>query len=743
MPELNAVRDAKDDGRSGLAVHTLCGEVEKVLFQSDDESYCVFIVRDAQGTVHTVVGPVPGVCAGQGIEVSGSWETHKDHGRQLRAATHTFTLPATAEGIRKYLSSGALPGIGEKYAERIVEKFGLKTLEMLDNYPARLKEVEGLGKRRIDAVRKAWKENSERRKLQIHLQSLGIGPAAFVRIYKLYGDKSAALIKENPYRLADDIDGIGFLMADRIAGNLGLQGNDMKRLLSGISYAFSQLRMAGHICFPEPEFIKSAAELLGVDEDAASAALAEAVERKIATVDVSRDGMRMVYETAFFKLESELPRLLAGLVLKESRPGQQLRRVPPKPGSAFSDEQLRAVDAVTSSPVSVITGGPGVGKTTVVGEIVRRAKALKLRIMLAAPTGRAAKRMSEATGIPACTIHRMLKWEPEKRTFVHGRDLHLNCDVLVVDESSMLDITLAVCLLRAVKPGSTLVLVGDADQLPSVGPGNVLNDIIHSGAVPVSRLTRIFRQGPGSGIIRNAHAVNAGRLPEAAAGDVRGPLADFYWVDKDDAEEAAAMIERLVVERIPKRFGMNPITDVQVICPMNRGSCGTIAMNQRLQAALNPDARLVFKCGERLFKSGDRVMQTSNNYDKGVFNGDMGRISKINHSAKKFQVNFDGEEVEYEFYEAEQLNLAYAVTVHKSQGSEFPAVVMAMLTQHYMMLHRNLLYTGMTRAKRLMVLIGSRKAVSMAVTNFVKEPRHSLLLERIETAFRKTGGLMK
>ncbi len=738
MPEnLPASRAKEGDPGQGLAEHTLRGEVEKVLFQSDDEAYSVFMVRDAQGCVHTVVGTVPGVCPGQGIEVSGSWETHKDHGRQLRAAAHSFTLPATVEGIQKYLASGALPGIGAKYAERIVEKFGLKTLEMLDNYPARLKEVEGLGKKRIDAIRKAWKENAERRKLQIHLQSLGIGPAAFVRIYKLYGDKAAAFIKENPYRLADDIDGIGFLMADRIAGNLGLQGNDMKRLLSGVSYVFSQLRLAGHVCFPETEFIKSAASLLGVEEDHASAALKEAIERKIASVDVSKEGVSMVYETAFLKIEKELPRLLATLVSTRSRPGELMRRVPAKQGTSFSDEQLRAVDAVTSSPVSVITGGPGVGKTTVVGEIVRRAKSLKLRILLAAPTGRAAKRMSEATGIPAFTIHRMLKWEPEKRTFVHGRDLHLNCDVMVVDESSMLDITLAVCLLRAVKPGATLVIVGDADQLPSVGPGNVLNDIIKSGAVPVSRLTKIFRQGPGSGIIRNAHAVNSGHMPNPSGSDAKGPLADFYWVEKDDADEAAALIERLGRERIPKRFGLNPMTDVQVLCPMNRGSCGTIAMNQRLQAALNPDARLAFKAGERLFKSGDRVMQTSNNYDKGVFNGDMGRITKINHSGKKFHVAFDSEEVEYEFYEADQLNLAYAVTVHKSQGSEFPAVIMTMLTQHYMMLHRNLLYTGMTRAKRLMVLIGSKKAISMAVTNFVREPRHSLLLERLETAFRQ------
>lgn len=748
MPELPQSRSETSSGATagGLTEHTLCGEVEKVLYQSEDSGYCVFHLRDAKGAIHSVVGPLQGVCAGQGVEVSGSWEMHKEHGRQLRVKAYSFTLPASIEGIRKYLSSGALPGIGEKYAERIVEKFGLQTLEILDKSPARLREVEGLGRKRIEAIRTAWKENAERRKLQIHLQSLGIGPASFTRIYKLYGDTAASMIKENPYRLAQDIDGIGFLMADRIAANMGIEKANPQRLLSGVAHTFSQIRLAGHVCFPEHEFIKTAAQLLDVEESAAAAALNDAIEKKIAATDVSKSGERMVYEAPFLRLEAELPRLLVGLMAKGKHSGEMLKRVPPKPDSMFSPEQIRAVEAAAWSPVSIITGGPGVGKTTVVGEIVRRAKALKLRMMLAAPTGRAAKRMSEATGMPASTLHRMLKWEPTKRNFAHGRDNPLNCDLLVVDETSMLDITLAVCLLRAVKPGSTLILVGDADQLPSVGPGNVLNDIIHSDAVPVSRLTKIFRQGAGSGIISNAHAVNAGRMPEPPQShhdSASSPLLDFYWIEKDDAEEAAAMIEKLVVERIPKRFGMNPMTDVQVLCPMNKGSCGTIAMNLRLQAALNPDARICFKAGDRLFKSGDRVMQTSNNYDKGVFNGDMGRISKVNHALKQFHVSFDGEEIEYAFHEAEQLTLAYATTVHKSQGSEFPAVVMAMLSQHYMMLQRNLLYTGMTRAKRLMILIGSKKAISMAVTNYVREPRHSLLLERIVSAFAKLREIRK
>ncbi len=733
MTELPASRTEEAGASGGLVEHTLRGEVEKVLFSNEDGSYCVFHVRDLQGCVHCVVGPVQGVCAGQGIEVSGRWEMHKDHGRQLKASAWKFTLPATVEGIRKYLSSGAIPGVGEKYAERIVEKFGLETLEILDRSPARLREVVGLGKKRIDAVRKAWRENAERRNLQIHLQSLGLSPAYCARVYKAYGDQAAEMIKENPYRLAQDVDGIGFLMADRIAGNMGLVKADPKRLLSGVSHVLSQMRLAGHVCFPETEFVKTAARLLDVEEEAASGALSDAVSKGVASVVKGPDGMRMVYESSFLKLEVELPKLLANLLAKRRHAGEAILRIKPRPDAIFSKEQLLAVEAAGRSPVSVITGGPGVGKTTVVGEIVRRAKALGLKIALAAPTGRAAKRMSETTGIPAATIHRMLKWDPAERKFVHGKDSPLSCGMLVVDETSMLDLPLAVSLLRAVKPGSTLVLVGDSDQLPSVGPGNVLNDIIRSDVLPVSRLAKIFRQGAGSGIIRNAHAVNSGHMPKPPDPESRA-LADFYWIEKDDPEEAADMIERMVLERIPKRFGLNPMDDVQVLCPMNRGTCGTIALNQRLQAALNPEARLSFKAGERLFKTGDKVMQTSNNYDKGVFNGDMGRIAKVNYSERKFLVSFDGELVEYEFYEAEQLNLSYAVTVHKSQGSEFPAVVMPMLAQHYMMLQRKVLYTGMTRAKRLMVLIGSRKAISMAVTNFVLEPRHSLLLDRLKAS---------
>lgn len=446
----------------------------------------------------------------------------------------------------------------------------------------------------------------------------------------------------------------------------------------------------------------------------------------------------MVYEPGLLRCEQELPLLIAGLMRTPHHFGERILKYAAPQGSKFSGEQLNAVIRAGKSPVSIITGGPGVGKTTVVAEIVRRGKAAGLNLVLAAPTGRAAKRMSETTGVKASTLHRLLKWDPAKRQFVHNKSKPLPNQLFVLDEVSMLDLPLSVAFFRAVRPGAAVILVGDADQLPSVGPGSVLNDLIACGEIPVSRLTRIFRQGSGSSIIQAAHEVNEGIVPQMPAA---GPehISDFYWIEKDDPEEAALLIERLVTERIPKRFGFNPKTDIQVLSPMNRGICGTVQLNERLQMLLNPNAA-GFRSGERIFHAGDKVMQVSNNYDKGVFNGDMGVILSIRHSDNTFTVRYDQDDVEYSFLESNQLVPAYAVTVHKSQGSEFPAVVMPVLTQHYMMLQRNLLYTGMTRARKLMILIGSRKAVSMAVRNAVREPRHSLLLERLKEVFSRIAG---
>mgnify|MGYP004727312583 FL=1 len=721
-----------------LTEQTLRGRVEKVIFRNEENGFEVLSVQDVRGTLHSVCGCLPGIAEGQGVELKGHWEFHPEHGRRFRVDSCTFSLPTTLEGIEKYLASGAIKGIGAKYARAIVETFGAETLQVLDNASARLKEVPGLGRKRIEAIRKAWGESSEKRNLQLHMQSLGISTAYFNRIYALYGIQSAEVLRTNPYRLAADVDGIGFVMADRIAANAGIGKNDPQRLISGVGHTLKQIRVSGHVCMPENEFLRTLGELLDVDDVHAKQALELAVQARRAVIFPAPNGVPMVYEPGLLRCEQELPLLIAGLMRTPHHFGERILKYAAPQGSKFSGEQLNAVIRAGKSPVSIITGGPGVGKTTVVAEIVRRAKAARLNLVLAAPTGRAAKRMSETTGVKASTLHRLLKWDPAKRQFVHNKSKPLPNQLFVLDEVSMLDLPLSVAFFRAVRPGAAVILVGDADQLPSVGPGSVLNDLIACGEIPVSRLTRIFRQGSGSGIIQAAHEVNEGIVPQMPAA---GPehISDFYWIEKDDPEEAALLIERLVTERIPKRFGFNPKTDIQVLSPMNRGICGTVQLNERLQMLLNPNAA-GFRSGERIFHAGDKVMQVSNNYDKGVFNGDMGVILSIRHSDNTFTVRYDQDDVEYSFLESNQLVPAYAVTVHKSQGSEFPAVVMPVLTQHYMMLQRNLLYTGMTRARKLMILIGSRKAVSMAVRNAVREPRHSLLLERLKEVFSRIAG---
>ncbi|MBQ9336289.1 MAG: ATP-dependent RecD-like DNA helicase [Lentisphaeria bacterium] len=719
---------------ANLTELTLSGQVEKVIFQNEGSGFQVISVRDPQGKIHCACGNLSGVCAGQGVELKGHWEFHPDHGRRFRAESCLFSLPATLDGIEKYLASGAIKGIGEKYAKAIVDTFGTQTLQVLDNATSRLKEVPGLGKKRIEAIKKAWKESAGKRSLQMYMQSLGITPAYFNRIYSLYADRSAEILRTDPYQLASEVDGIGFLTADRIAAQSGIGKDAPQRLISGVTYALGQIRTAGHVCMPEPEFRQKLAELLEVDEARASEAVKLAIQAKKAVIVPAQDGTPMIYEPGLLRCEQELPLLVSNLIFSPRHYGEWLLKYRPLPGSKFSDEQLAAVERAGKCAVSIITGGPGVGKTTVVGEIVRRARAAKLDLVLAAPTGRAAKRMSETTGVAAATLHRLLKWDPVKRQFIHNRAKPLPNQLFVLDEVSMLDLPLSVAFFRAIRPGSAVVLVGDADQLPSVGPGTVLNDLISCGEIPVSRLTRIFRQGSGSGIIRAAHEVNQGTVPAVPPADPAHP-GDFYWIEKDDPEEAAQLIERLVTERIPRRFGLDPKNDIQVLSPMNRGVCGTVQLNERLQNLLNPE-KAGFRSGERVFHAGDKVMQITNNYDKGVFNGDMGTILSIRHSDSTFKVRYDLGDVEYNFTEGVQLAPAYAVTVHKSQGSEFPAVVMPVLTQHFMMLQRNLLYTGMTRAKKLMILIGSRKAVSMAVRNFVREPRHTLLPERLKDAFR-------
>ena len=718
------------------------GEVRRVVYESQDGAYSVLRVVDSNNKEQTVVGPIVGAYEGQGIEVRGRLETHKEHGRQLKVSEYKFTLPTTSEGIKRYLASGLIHGIGKEYAERIVNKFGTDTLDILDNYSARLTEIPGFGKKRLEMVRKAWREHAAERDIYIFLQSLGISLAYCRRIHKKYGEHTPAFVRADPYKLAEDIDGIGFIMADKVAKSLGIEGNDPRRLRAGVVYTLNRLSEAGHVCYPKEDFLKYTAELLNVDENDSVVGLQQALRDGLAVIDAvggDEPGTppEMVYKTQLHTAERELSRLLVKIATARSHKGEATRRIDYRPAFNLSDEQHSAISAVGHYPLNVITGGPGVGKTTVVGDIVRRAGIAQLKVYLAAPTGRAAKRLSESCRRNAATIHRMLKWDAEKRQFVYGSNRPLKCDVLIVDEVSMLDIPLALFLFRAVSPGTTVVLVGDSDQLPSVGPGTFLMDLIMSGAACVTHLSRIYRQGAASRIITNAHAVNSGRLPDLTPVP-KNVFSDFYWIEQDDPERVISIIGEMARERIPKRFKFDPMRDIQVLTPMNRGNCGTKALNESLQSVLNPERmkgpKLVF--GDKMFRYGDRVMQLRNNYDKKVFNGDMGRIVHIDPKNKMFKVKFEEKVVEYEYVEADQIVLSYAVTVHKSQGSEFPVVIMPILTQHYIMLQRNLLYTGMTRAKKLMVLIGSRKALSMAVDNARMEPRFSRLRARLKQLLR-------
>ena len=712
---------------------TVRGAVLRIVFASSDGSYVVLRLVDEQQHELTLVGAMNNIMEGQEVEAVGRWETHKDHGRQLRVQSCRAILPSSEEGIRRYLGSGLFPGIGPTYAARIVEHFGTETLTVLDKYSERLREVSGVGRKRVAEIRKAWQTHAQQREVTIFLQSLGISPAYCARILARYAVGAAEVVRRNPYQLAADIHGIGFLSADRIASRLGVEREHPLRLAAGVEYVLEQMAQNGHVCFPVEALCGEAAKILEVSPEKAGEGLTGAMQagrllREEPPADASQP---MVYLRRLLQAEADLTEAL-GLLL--ACPAPAARVEPSRLGEGFrrlNAEQQGAVQQAFRSPLSIITGGPGVGKTTVVGQVVALARQSRLKVLLAAPTGRAAKRLSEATSLEAMTIHRLLQWDPTKGVFTHGPDNPLRCDLLILDEVSMLDVVLAAQLFRAVAAGTRIVLVGDKDQLPSVGPGAVLHDLIASERIPVTQLTHIYRQDANSRIVSNAHAVNRGQMPDL------GPVppeikADFYWIEQDDPERAADLITRMVAERIPERFGLKPLTDIQILAPMHRGTCGTAALNERLQQALNPGGqRPEFTFGERHFRVGDRVMQTVNNYDKGVFNGELGQVSAIDHRAKTFSLTFDIGVVDYEWAEAEQILHAYAVTVHKSQGSEFPAVVMPLLTQHYVMLQRNLVYTAMTRARKLLVMIGTRRALAIALGNNTPMLRHTRLVQRL------------
>lgn len=766
---------------------TISGVIERITYQNAENGYTVARLmpdrpgdRRQAGGLITIIGTLAGVAVGEALELTGFWQHHSQHGWQFTVNNFRSILPATTEGLRKYLGSGLIKGIGPKTADRIVAHFKEATLDVLETQPERLREVPGIGKHRVAVIRQAWHEQKAIKEIMMFLQQHGVSAALAVRIYKEYGDAAIMVTKNEPYRLARDVWGIGFRTADKIAQALGYQPDDPERLKAGALYALSEATNDGHTYLPGSELIERTAELLGVSKAQAEGAVRSLVAEYGAQMEVlkrredgaltfepiqrppkasspkhlsvaetphtpyairdARDPQRdagawtlppathesqpVVYLFPFYQAENNIARHL-----------QRLQACPPlhrrlaefarvnfdamfdylarADKLTLSDRQKEGVRQALTQPVSVITGGPGTGKTTSMRALIRALTVKGKTVVLAAPTGRAAKRLSEATGIEAKTLHRLLQLKPGGKA-LYDSDNPIPADMVIVDEASMIDTLLMNTLLKAIATGTHLLLVGDADQLPSVGAGDVLADIIASGAVPVVKLDHIFRQSSGSAIITNAHRINHGEMPLTGDG-----IEDFYIFAEEDAEHAAALVVELVTRRILAKFGMKP-AEIQVLAPMHGGKCGVAVLNEALQAALNPprEGKPQKPFGDRIFRLGDKVLQVRNNYDKDAFNGDAGVITALDPEEQSLTVRFDdGREVEYDFTDLDQLVLAYAVSIHKSQGSEYPAVVVPLLMSHYVMLERKLIYTAVTRAKRLVVLVGSRRAMAMAVKN--------------------------
>ena len=678
----------------------------------------------------TVVGHAATIAAGEAVTASGTWVNDRTHGLQFKAQFLKASAPSTAEGIRRYLASGMIRGIGPVYAKKLVRGFGEAVFEVIENAPERLREVKGIGAVRAKRIVQAWAEQKMVREIMVFLHSHGVGTARAVRIFKTYGADAIQVMSDNPYRLARDIRGIGFKTADAIADRLGIEKTAMIRVRAGIGYALSEAMQEGHCGLPVAELLPLAERLLGVPEDLIRTAL----DLELAGGGVIGDQVGekdCIFLAGLYHAErgiAERLRALAAAPLPwpPINAEKALPWVEQKIGLTLAESQREAVARALAAKVLVITGGPGVGKTTILRAILQILAAKKAHILLAAPTGRAAKRLGEATGLEAKTIHRLLEVDPGSGSFGRSPENKLDCDLLVVDEASMIDAPLMHALVKAIPERAALLVVGDVDQLPSVGPGQVLADLIGSGTVPVVRLSEIFRQAASSRIITTAHRINRGEMPDLAPAAADS---DFHFVAAEDPESAVARILDLVQTRIPRRFGLDPVRDIQVLCPMARGGVGARSLNVDLQAALNPEGEPKITKFGWTFAPGDKVMQIENDYEREVYNGDIGFIAGVDPETGEMTVHFDGRDVSYGLGDLDALVPAYAATIHKAQGSEYPAVVIPLLTQHYPMLQRNLLYTGITRGKRLVVVVGSRKAVAIAVRNTSGRRRWSKLRE--------------
>ena len=709
--------------------------VERITYHNEQNGWSVLRCAASGFTeLVTVVGSMPETHVGAVLTLTGSWKVDARYGRQFAAETFEETLPATVYGIEKYLGSGLVKGVGPKFASRIVREFGERTLDVIEETPDELLRVPGIGKVRVERIKKSWAEQKEIKNIMLFLQSHDVSTSHATKIYKTYGNDSISVVKENPYRLADDIWGIGFKTADSIAEKLGFSHEKFERLRSGLLYTLNRLADDGHCYATRDQLMKAGSELLDVGQELLSITL----DDMIRAGDVKTDSIPQedpdevpgtaIYLPPFYYAESGTARRLGQIF--SSAPSVQVgplglrEQIERATGMRYDPVQMQAIETAVNSKVFVLTGGPGTGKTTTTQGILTAFRDAGAGILLAAPTGRAAKRLSEATGMEAKTIHRLLEYKPPEG-YSRNEESPLEGDVLIVDECSMIDIMLMYALLRAVPDSMRLILVGDIDQLPSVGAGNVLRDIIESGSFPVVRLTRIFRQAQTSRIIMNAHQINRGRMPDLS--NARGT--DFFFLEQEDPEEAAKTIVDLVKSRLPSHYRVSPSV-IQVLTPMQRGAVGAANLNQVLQAALNPSGEELRR-GGYTYRRGDKVMQIRNNYEKEVFNGDIGVVLSVSREDQELTVEFDGRQVTYDVSELDELVLAYATTIHKSQGSEYPMVVMPILMTHYVMLQRNLVYTGITRAKKLLVLVGTRKALSTAVRTMTVSRRNTLLSHRL------------
>ncbi len=724
----------------------LVGTIERITYYNPENGYTVAqVTPEGRSYTVTVVGNLLEVSPGESLRLYGQWATHPRYGRQFQVERYTTVLPATVAGIEKYLGSGLIKGIGPVTARRIVRRFKLDTLRVIEEEPHRLREVLGIGRKRAASIQRAWEEQKIIKEVMIFLQSHNVSTAHAVKIYKTYGDAAIDVVRHDPYRLARDIHGIGFLTADKIARELGLAHDSPQRVQAGVTYTLNQMADEGHVYAPQGELIHESTRILDVPPDLVAESIQtlseeEQVRIEYRTAEERVGGETMlreeqaVYLPPFYHSEIGVAERLRTLLHAPSRLAfyrrADLDRLLGQAAElTLNTGQRAAVQAALTHKITVLTGGPGTGKTTAVRTLIRLLEAKGFRYALAAPTGRAAKRLAEATGREAKTLHRLLEFKPHKgMRFRRNEENPLETDMIIVDEASMLDLILTYHLLKAVHPESHLLLVGDIDQLPSVGAGNVLQDIIESGVVAVVRLTEIFRQAPGSYIVINAHRINRGQMPLFAKEST-----DFFLFPAEDAERAADLIVDIVQNRIPRKFGLDPRREVQVLSPLHRGAAGVGELNRRLQAALNPPSpgKAEYRRGGQVFRLGDRVMQIRNDYDRDVFNGDMGRIVALDRVEQRLTVRFEGRDVEYEFSDLDELVHAYAVSVHKSQGSEYRAVVVPVLTAHFVMLQRNLLYTAVTRAKELAVLVGQKRAIAIAVGNHTVGQRHSALAERL------------